>query len=403
MVQPLAGVKVIEIGQEIQGPFAGLILADLGADVVKIENRTTGDLSRWALAGRGGLDDVPNADVSPYFIGMNRGKRSITLDLKQPAALEVVRKLAAAGDVVLTNYRPGVLDRLGIGFEGLRAVNPRIIFAQGSSWGPVGPWVSRPSRDILAQAASGLLAKGGFEGGPPLPAPFAVADTSGGMSLAMGILTALYARERTGEPQRVDVSIYGTMIAMQAWEVNYTSLTGREPGRAGRGHQFIQGLWSAFATSDGHIAFAAVDDRRWPAFCRILGITHLEHDPRFAGGRQRMNNGDGIREEIEAVLGGRTTTQWLEELHAADILATEVVDYRAVLASEQARANGYIRRMQHPTAGDIAVSGSPISLNGELPGEAAPPPEHGQQTEEVLLELGYTWEEIASLRETEAI
>jgi CoA:oxalate CoA-transferase len=263
--------------------------------------------------------------------------------------------------------------------------------------------VSRPSRDILAQAASGLLAKGGFEGGPPLPAPFAVADTSGGMSLAMGILTALYARERTGEAQKVDVSIYGTMIAMQAWEVNYTSLTGREPGRAGRGHQFIQGLWCAFPASDGYIAFAAVDDRRWPAFCRILGIAHLEHDARFSPARQRMNNSEGIREEVEAVLSRRTTAEWLAELHAADILATEVVDYRAVLTSEQARANGYIRQMHHPAAGDIAVSGSPISLNGEIPGEAAPPPEHGQQTEEILLELGYTWDDIAALRDAGAI
>jgi len=402
MSQPLEGVKVIEIGQEIQGPFAGLILGDLGADVVKIENRTTGDLSRWALAGRG-VDDVPNADVSPYFIAMNRGKRSITLDLKRPEALEIVRRLAAERDVVLTNYRPGVLDRLGIGFEGLREVNPRIIFAQGSSWGPAGPWVSRPSRDILAQAASGLLAKGGFEGGPPLPAPFAVADTSGGMSLAMGILAALFARERTGEAQKVDVSIYGTMIALQAWEVNYTSLTGREPGRSGRGHQFIQGLWGAFPTRDGHIAFAAVDDRRWPAFCRVLGIEHLREDERFNGGRQRQLNGDAIRAEVEAVLPARTTAAWLEGLNAADVLATEVVDYRAVLASEQAHANGYIRPMQHPTAGEINVSGSPISLNGELPGEAAPPPEHGQQTEELLLELGYSWEQIAQLRAAEAI
>jgi crotonobetainyl-CoA:carnitine CoA-transferase CaiB-like acyl-CoA transferase len=263
--------------------------------------------------------------------------------------------------------------------------------------------VKRPSRDILAQAASGLLAKGGFEGGPPLPAPFAVADTTGGMSLAMGILTALYARERTGEAQKVDVSIYGTMIALQAWEVNYTALTGREPGRSGRGHQFIQGLWSAFATKDGYIAFAAVDDRRWPNFCRILGIEHLQEDPRFSPARQRMSNSDDIRTEVEAVLSRRTSAEWLEELNAADILATEVVDYRTVLASEQARANGYIRPMQHPTAGDITVSGSPVSLNGQIPGAAGPPPEHGQQTEELLLELGYSWDEIAALREAEAI
>jgi len=402
MSQPLAGVRVVEIGQEIQGPFAGLLLSDLGADVIKIENRTTGDLSRWALAGRGATD-VPNHDVSPYFIAMNRGKRSITLDLKKPEAIEVVRRLASEADVVLTNYRPGVLERLGIGFEGLKAVNPRIVFAQGSSFGPTGPWVQRPSRDILAQAATGLLAKGGFEGEPPLPAAFAVADTSGGMSLAMGILAALFARSQTGEAQKVDVSIYGTLIAMQSWELNYTALTGQEPGRAGRGHQFIQGLWGAFPTADGYIAFAAMDDGRWPKFCRILGIEGLRDDPRFEIGRARQTNGDALRTEVEAVLVRHTSAEWLAELQAADILATEVVDYRAVLASEQARANGYVRPMQHPVAGEITIGGSPIALNGEVAGEAAPPPEHGQHTEEILLECGFSWDEIGQMRESGAI
>ncbi len=402
MPQPLAGIRVLEIGQEIQGPFAGLILSDLGADVTKVENRDTGDLSRWALAGRG-TTDVPNHDVSPYFIAMNRGKRSITLNLKTPQAIEIVRRLAAKTDVVLTNYRPGVLDRLDIGFEGLKAANPRIVFAQGSSFGPVGPWVQRPSRDILAQGATGLLAKGGFEGDAPLPAAFAVADTSGGMSLAMGILAALFAREQTGEAQKVDVSIYGTLIAMQCWELNYTTLTGLEPNRAGRGHQFIQGLWGAYATSDGYIVFAAVDDGRWPRFCRILGIEHLEHDPRFIDGSGRQTNGEALRAEAEAVLRLRTTEEWLTVLQEADILTTEVVDYRAVLSSEQAKANGYVRPMQHPAAGDITVAGSLIAMNDEIPGEALPPPEHGQHTEELLLELGFTWDDIEQFREAEAI
>ncbi len=393
MSQPLAGVRVLEIGQEIQGPFAGLILGDLGAEVTKVENRTTGDLSRWALAGRGSTD-VPNHDVSPYFIAMNRGKRSIALDLKTPEALHIVKRLATATDVVLTNYRPGVLDRLGIGFEGLKAVNPQIVFAQGSSFGPVGPWVQRPSRDILAQASTGLLAKGGFEGEAPLPAPFAVADTSGGMSLAMGILAALFARSQTGEAQKVDVSIYGTLIAMQAWEINYTSLTGTEPNRAGRGHQFIQGLWGAYATSDGYIAFAAVDDTRWPRFCQVLGIEHLQCDPRFENGRARQQNGEALRAEVEPVLCQQTTEAWLTRLQEADVLVAEVVDYHAVLSSKQARANGYVRPMHHPSAGEITVGGSPIMVNGEIPGEAGAPPEHGQQTEDILLECGFGWEEI---------
>jgi crotonobetainyl-CoA:carnitine CoA-transferase CaiB-like acyl-CoA transferase len=403
MSKPLAGVKVIEIGQEIQGPFGALILSDLGADVIKIENRETGDLSRGALAGRTGGEGLANAEISPYFLAMNRGKRSITLDLKLPEAVEIILRLVATADVLLTNYRSGVLDRLGLGFEALKAANSRIVFAQGSSWGPEGPWVSRPSRDALAQAASGVMAKGGFEGGLPLPAPFAIADTSGGLSLASGVLAGLFASERTGEAQRVDVSIYGTMLAMQGWEIDFTALTGQEPKRAGRGHQFIRGIWGAFPTADGHIAMAGVDEQRWPNFCRILGIEQMLDDLDVDAESGRPTNGEAIRALLDGVFPQRTSAAWLEELHAADILATEVVDYRTVLASDQARANGYVRPMRHPDAGDILVSGTPITLNGEIPDRAEPPPEHGQHTEEVLLEAGYDWEEISQLRERGAI
>ena len=171
------------------------------------------------------------------------------------------------------------MERLGLGFEDLKKLNPKIIFAQGSSWGPIGPWKMRPSRDTLAQAASGIMAKGGFDKDPPLPAPIFVADHSGALSLAAGILAAVVARDRTGEAQRVDASIYGTMIAMQGMEINYTSITDQEPERAGRGHQFLHGVWGAFPTKDGHICIAGVDEKRWPAFCKIMGIEHLQNDP----------------------------------------------------------------------------------------------------------------------------
>src|SRR6185437_1882289 len=196
-----------------QGPFAGLFLSDLGAQVTKIENRETGDLSRWLVAQLIGGPEVKNASVSHYFTAMNRGKRSITVDLKKPQGIEVARRLAAVHDVLLTNYRPGVLDRLGLGYEDLRKVNPRIIFAQASSWGPKGPWAMRPSRDTLAQAASGLMSKTGMPGDPPLAAGAAIADQAGALTLAGGVLAALFARERTGEGQRIDAAMYGTMIA----------------------------------------------------------------------------------------------------------------------------------------------------------------------------------------------
>src|SRR5579883_1405223 len=281
MSKPLEGIKVIEIAQEIQGPFAALLLSDLGAQITKIENRETGDLSRWLTAELIGGPNVKNAKSSHYYIAMNRGKRSITLDLKKKAAIGIVQRLAKTHDVLLTNYRPGVLERLGLGFDELRPINPRLIYAQASSWGPKGPWVTRPSRDTLAQAASGLMAKTGMPDDPPLPAGIMAADHSGAISLAAGILAALLARERTGQGQKVDVSIYGTLLAMQGFEINYTSLSGQEPGRAGRSHAFLQGVWGAFRTADGYLCLAGVDDGRWPRFCRILGIEHLEKAPGF--------------------------------------------------------------------------------------------------------------------------
>lgn len=403
MSKPLAGIKIIEIAQEIQGPFAGLFLSDLGAEITKVENRETGDLSRWLMAGLIGGPNVKNANVSHYFIAMNRGKRSITADLKKKEAIEIVRRLAKTHDVILTNYRPGVLDRLGLGYEELRKVNPRIIYAQASSWGPKGDWTMRPSRDTLAQAASGLMSKTGMPNDPPLAAGAAIADQAGALTLAGGVLAALFARERTGQGQRVDASIYGTMIAAQGFELNYASLTGEEPARAGRGHPFLHGVWGAFRTKDSHLCIAGVDDQRWPRFCKIMGIEDVQNDPECGDNATRNFHGGKIEAILDRIFPNKTTAEWLKELTDADILVTEVATHQQVLASEQARVNGYLMDLDHPVAGKITVTGCPVSLNGEIEHEAKPVAEHGQHTEEILLELGYSWEEIASLRESGAI
>jgi len=402
MSKPLQGIRIIEIAQEIQGPFAALFLADLGAQITKVENRETGDLSRWLLAGLIGGPEVKNAMVSHYFTAMNRGKRSITADLKKPAGVEIVRRLAKTHDVLLTNYRPGVLDRLGLGYDELRKVNQRIIYAQASSWGPQGPWTMRPSRDTLAQAASGLMSKTGLPHDPPLAAGAAIADQAGALTLAGGVLAALFARERTGQGQRVDASIYGTMIAAQGFEINYAALTGEEPERAGRGHPFLHGVWGAFRTADGYICLAGVDDQRWPRFCKIMGIEELQNDPE-CDNVTRNFHGAKIQKVLDGIFPRKTTAEWLQELTAADILVTEVANHQQVLSSEQARLNGYLLDLEHPTAGRITVTGCPVTLNGEVAHEAQPAPEHGQNTEEVLLELGYSWEEIGALRDAQVV
>ena len=403
MGKPLDGIKVMEIAQEIQGPFAGLFLSDLGAQVVKVENRETGDLSRWLVASLIGGPEVRHGNISHYYFAMNRGKRSITVDLKKPEGIAIVRRLASQYDVLLTNYRPGVMERLGLGYDDLAALNPRIIFAQGSSWGPQGPWARRPSRDTLAQAASGLMSKTGMPSDPPLPAGAAIADQAGALTLASGVLAALFERERTGKGQRVDASIYGTMIAAQGFELTYASMTGEEPQRAGRGHPFLHGVWGAFRTSDGYVCIAGVDDKRWPDFCRIMGIEELEKDPEYGDNAFRNFRGTKIEAVLDRVFAKKTTQQWLELLTAADILVTEVATYQQVLHSEQARANGYLLDLEHLPTGTMTVTGRPVTLGGKVETDAGEVAELGQHTEEILLEVGYTWEEIAALRERGAI
>jgi crotonobetainyl-CoA:carnitine CoA-transferase CaiB-like acyl-CoA transferase len=403
MAGPLAGIRVVEIAQEIQGPYAALLLADLGADVVKVELPGLGDLSRHMRIRLIAGPDAKHPDFSHYFLAMNRGKRSVTLDLKHPDGKRALARLLESADVLVTNYRPGVLDRLGFDHASLAARNPGLVYASGSSWGPEGPWRTRPSRDTLAQAAGGLMAKTGPEGAPPQPCGALVADHSSAFALVAGILAALVARTRTGRGQQVDASIYGTVLALQPMEIAYTSIAGREPERAGRGHQFLHGVWGAFRTRDGWICLAGVDDKRWPAFCAALELEHVKDDPECADVVTRNYHGAKIEAVLDEVFVRRTTAEWMERLAAADVLAAPVASYGEILASEQALANGYLRDLDHPELGTTRVVGNPLTFSETPLTLGAPAPELGQHTEEVLLEAGYDWDAIAGLREAKAI
>ncbi len=403
MPGPLAGIKVVEIAQEIQGPYAGLFLADMGANVIKIEMREIGDLSRYMLVQLIAGPQAPHADFSHYFLAMNRGKRSLTLDLKKPEGKDVLQRLLEKADVLVSNYRPGVLDRLGFGYEELSQRNPRLIYALGSSWGPKGPWVRRPSRDTLAQAAGGIMAKNGMPQDRPLPCGTLVADHSGALTLMAGVLAALYAREQTGRGQKIDACIYGTVIALQPMEINFTSISQVETRRAGRGHQFLQGVWGAFETKDGWICLAGVDDQRWPRFCKVMGIEHVLEDPECSDNITRNFRGEKIEKVLDQVFPTKTTEEWMALLNQEDILATPVQEYKDILQNEQAIENGYITWMDHPELGRVKVVGTPISMSDTPLSTQTPPPELGQHSEDILLEMGYTWEEIARLREKEVV
>ncbi|MBI3744230.1 MAG: CoA transferase [Chloroflexi bacterium] len=381
----LEGIRIVDFSQEILGPYSTALLADMGATVEKIERRE-GEFGR-----RGG---------AAYVTVLNRGKRSVTLDLKQPKAKEIVYKMVKRADVVVSNWIPGVMDRLGYGYEALRKIKPDIIYASGSTFGSEGPWAKKPGRDTLGQAAGGLMSVTGPVDGVPFPAGACIADATTGAMLASAILAALVYRGRTGKGQKVEVSLYGTVIAMQPWEITAKSFMPQIPvRRAGRNHSFaLRGVWGSFATKDGYICLAGCFDEQWPMLCRILGIEAHQHDPLIATADGRNKNEEALWRIMEPALRKKTTDEWLQELEASEFLVSRVQTYDDILKSEQALLNGYIRTIEHPDLGKVKIVGHPIRMSATPPSPQGPAPEIGQHTEEVLLELGYSWEEIGKMQ-----
>ena len=403
MTRPLDGIRVVELALEIQGPYAGLTLSEMGADVIKVENKGPGDTSRTVPLGKM-VADAPadRADFHHYFYAFNRGKRSITLDLKSAGGREVLARLLEDADVLISNFRIGVLERLGFGYDEIAERYPRLVYAVASGWGVRGPRTHYPSRDMLAQAASGLMAKTGQDPDPPMPAGTNIADYSGAHMLVTAVLAALVQRGRTGRGQRVDVSLYGTMIAHHNWELFQAGLVGRDPHRAGHAHPHMAGAWGGFRTKDGWLILSGVQDPVWPRFCDIIGRPDLAADPHWTG-RTRNIDGDAFRAVIADAFTGRTTAEWMALLGPADILATPAATYLDVLADEQAVANNYVRTVEHPEHGPLKLVGSPIAFGGAELREAADAPALGADTDGVLAELGFDPPAIAALRAGGAI
>lgn len=392
----LDGIRVLDCAVIVQGPQAAAMLSDLGAEVIKVELPVLGDIARW-------IPMTPEDRRSAYFYALNRGKRSITLDLHHEAARDVLRRLVARSDVIISSFHPGVMDAWGIGYENLRAVNPRIIYATVSAFGPTGPDAAREGADMSGQAAGGLISTTGEDGTFPTPVGAVIADHCGSQNLATGILAALYYRERTGKGQRVDASLLGGQIWAQASEITHYLLTGRVPGRANRGHPLLAGVYGIFPTADGAIAIIGAAGKLWPGFCRALELPELLTDPRFATDEARTGHRAELFALLDARFQTRTTDAWCERLRAEEQRYAPVRDYAAVAADPQVWANGYLVEVEHPQWGKQAVIGSPIRLSETPATPGAVTPEVGQHTEEILLEAGYTWDEIAALRAQGAV
>ncbi len=391
----LDGVKVLDFTVFQQGPQATLVMADMGADVIKVEPPMFGDLGR-VLAMYG-----PNR-LSAYHLAHSRGKRSITLHLKTEEGREIARKLIPWADVMVHNFRPGAMEKLGLGYDDARALNERIVYGHASGWGAKGPKANHPAFDIAAQARSGLMSMTGEEDGGPLPAGVAIADYVGAMNLALAVVAALYARQVTGGGQKVETSLYGSQIAAQAWELQYYMLSNRLK-RAGRGHAYLPTIWRTFRTQDGWAVVGGVGDDRWPAFCAAVGMPELQHDARFSNAGTRKDNLDALYELLDDKFLVKTTDEWIALLEAHDMICAPVLDYSELIQDPQALANEYVLTVEHPSNGPTQIVGFPWKFS-ETPAHAAPAaPELGQHTEEILLSLGYTWEQIGAFRDAGAI
>ena len=386
MTGPLHGIRILDFTRFQQGTFSTLLLGDLGADVLKIE-QPGGDPGRTLGRHQDGF--------SSYFESLNRNKRSLCLDLRKPEGREVVLRLAAAVDVVVENFRPGTMEKLGIGYDDLARVNPALIVASGSMFGPKGPRGHDPGYDTIAQAAGGIMAFTTAKDETPHGVQGGLADQTGGIMLAHAILAALVHRLRTGEGQKVDVSLYGSQIALQGIHVartlHHTPLKppGQSSGVFSHRAQCADGRW---------IAFGFLEARHFPKLCRGLELAELAEDPRFCEPAARGARIGELVELIDAQVIQRSSEEWIERLRAADIPCTVVQDYRMIAEDPQARANGYIHEEDHPVWGRVRTQGPAATLS-RTPASIRrhAPVTPGDHSEAILRESGFGDEEIERL------
>ncbi len=369
---------MLELGALVAAPYCGMLLADLGAEVIKIEP-PEGDMARRFppfVAGE-----------SAFFMSVNRRKRSVVLDLKQREAVSWVHEMVKQSDVVLHNYRIGVAERIGVGYQDLRALNAGLVYCAISGFGPTGPMAHRPAIDLLFQAESGMMAITGERDGSPVKVGTNAADVYAATTAAACISAALVERGRTGLGQRVDVSLRDAFLALQAcWFTSFLA-TGTQPRRLGAGSPFTAPT-DVFPTQDDCIVLAVVNSRHWRILCGVLGLDQLVDDCRFNTNQARVENAPELRESVSAVLATRSTEQWIELFDEAGIPAGRVYDYRRVVADEQIRHNEMVLGFDHPAAGAVMTQGVPFWLDGQKNPDPTPPPTLGQHTREVLIELG---------------
>jgi len=390
-MDPLEGVRVVDLSRILAGPYCTQALADAGADVVKIEEPGKGDDTRgWGPPFVNG--------ESVYFLSVNRGKRGITLNLKPPQGREILWRLLETADVLVENFRPGTLDRLGLSWDEVHRRHPRIVYASISGYGPDGPWGGRPGYDAVVQGEGGLMSLTGAADGPPFKVGASLVDVLAGMTAFQGIALALLRRERTGQGACVDVSLLESLLPTLTYQAASYLIGGQEPVRLGNRHPNLA-PYETFEAADGYLIVGVGSESLWRSFCAVLGRAELAADPRFATNALRVTNYADLRSVLAPLLKARPAGDWLSALEAAGVPCGRVRSVGEALDGPQVAARGLLLELEHPLAGRGRYVGSPIHLSDARRASRRPPPLLGQDTEEVLRErLGLSPESLATLR-----
>lgn len=395
MKKPLEGITVLDLTRVLAGPYCTMMLQDMGAEVLKVEMPGTGDDSRHFGPFKDGR--------SLYFMSINRGKRSMTLNLKTDAGKEVLRRLVKDADVLVENFRPGVMEKLGFGWQTLHEMNPRLVYASSSGYGHTGPDSQKPAYDILAQAEGGVMSVTGWPGQAPVRVGCSIGDITAALFTCNGILAALYQRESTGEGQRVDVSMLDCQVAILENALARYQVAGTPPQPLGNRHPTIT-PFQAYRTEDDYIVVAMGNDALWQSFCTAAGRPELATDERFATNRGRTDNIDDLNTELEPLFAARTVDEWNTLLDAAKIPHSRINTIDKVMEHPQVLARNMVVQVDDPVAGSVQIAGNPIKMSS-LPDETTRPriPELGEHTSEVLSSLGFSEQEIAQLQADGAV
>lgn len=395
MAGPLKGVRVLDMTWALAGPYCTMVLCDLGAEVIKVESPDGGDPSRKSLPFIEG--------VSSYFLSVNRGKKSVAVNLRHPQGKEIVLALANQSDVLVENFRPGVMDRLGLGYGALRETNPRIIYAACSGFGQKGPYAHRPAYDVVVQGMGGTLSITGEAGGPPVRVGFSIGDIGGGIFTALGVLAALHERESSGQGQMVDISMLDGQIALLENAFARFFATGEVPQRIGTRHP-LRTPFQAFPTQDGHIVLAASEERFWQRLCQVINRPDLLRDERFKDNPSRTRNHDQLEPILKEITQTKKTAEWVALMDKNDIPCGPVNSIDQVVDDPHTAAREMITEVEHSKAGRLKVVNSPLKLSRTPVKIERACPELGEHTEEILQNLlGFSQEKITELRSLQAI